>query len=266
MNDKHPGITKVIQQGREKSYLPSLAAMITEHISQCKKCMRTKQADNRILTPPIIITSQLAMGQEDALGMVIVPFGEPSNGYTAIVTAMDVFSRYLFTYCVTRIDARTIAKALVDIMMRQAYLSTTIITDTGTQFMSEVMADTTRVLGLQLRKATGKHAQTKGILERCHASLKKALRISTGEHRPMWHQIVPIATLNYKTTYYSSLWCETSRVFHGRVPYKVFDLKFGIEQCHNKDPTTDTGKEFLQKTRLIYESVIKHLLHLYMRY
>ena len=150
-HDKHLGITKVIQQCREKYYYPSLTARIARHINQCMKCIQTKRTDNRLLTPPIINTSKLAMGPEDALKLDIVPFDEPSNGYTAIVTAMDSSSRYLFTYCVIKIDAKTIARAPVDIMTRHAYLPTTIITDKGSQFMSEVRADTTRVLGIQLR-------------------------------------------------------------------------------------------------------------------
>ena len=266
MHNKHPGITKVIQQCREKYYYPSLAARIAKHINQCMKCMQTKRTDNRLLTPPMIDTSKLAMGPEDALQMDIVPFDEPSNGFTAIVTAMDVFSRYLFTYCVTKIDARSIARVLVDIMTRHAYLPTTIITDKGTQFMSEVMADTTRVLGIQLRHATTKHAQTIGILERCHASLKEALKISTGERRTMWHQFVPTATLNYNTTYHSALGCEPSRVFHGRIPYNVLDLKFGLKQNQTQNPKTDIGEEVVQKTRMIHQSVTKHLLHSYIRY
>ena len=228
--------------------------------------MQTKRTDNRLLTPPLINTSKLAMGPGDALQMDIVPFNELSNGYTVIVTAMDIYSRYLFTYCVTKIDAKTIARALVDIMTRHAYLPTTMITDEGTQFLSEVKADTTRVLGIQLRHATTKHAQTIGILERCHASLKEALKISTGERRTMWHQFVPTATLNYNTTYLSALGCKPSTVFHGRVPYNVLDLKFGLKSSQNKDPTTDVGEESVQKTRMIHDSLSKHLLHSYIRH
>ena len=74
------------------------------------KCMQTKQTDKRLLTlltMPRIIKSKLAMGPEDALQLDIVIFDDPSNRYTAIVTAMDVFSRYLFEYCETRKDAKT---------------------------------------------------------------------------------------------------------------------------------------------------------------
>ena len=256
----------MIQLCREKYYYPGLAAKIAKRINQCMKCMQTKRMDNRLLTSPMIDTSKLAMGPEDALQMDIVLFHEPSNGFTAIVTAMDIFSRYLFTYCVTKIDAKTIARVLIDIMTRHAYLPTTIITDKGTQFMSEVVTDTTRVLGIQLRHATIKHAQTIGILERCHASLEEALKISTGERRTMWHQFVPTATGNYNTTYHSATGCEPSRVVHGRIPYNVFDLKFNLKQNQKTNPTTNIGEEVVQKTRMIHESVSKHLLHSYIRY
>ena len=228
--------------------------------------MQTKRTDKRSITPPMIDTSKLALGPEDALQMDIVPFDEPSGGYNAIVTAMDVYSRYLFTYNVVKTDAPTVARVLVDIMTRHAYLPTTVITDKGTQFMSEVMADATRTLGIQLRHATTKHAQTIGILERSHASLKESLKISTGERRTMWHQYVAIATLNYNTSYHSALGCEPSRVFHARIPYNVLDLKFGIRNQRPTTTTTNMGEDILHKTQQIKEAVNKNLMQSYVRY
>ena len=198
--------------------------------------------------------------------MDIVPFDEPSGGYNAIITAMDVFSRYLITYNVVRTDAPTVARVLVDIMTHHIYLPNTVISDKGTQFMSEFMADATRTLGLQLRHATTKHAQTIGILERCHASLKESLKISTGERRTMWHQCVAIATLHYNTSYHSALGCKPSRVFHGKIPYNVLDLKFGIRNAQQTTPTTAPGEDILHRTQQIKKTVSKNLMQSYIRY
>ena len=96
------------------------------------------------------------------------------------------------------------------------------------------MQQTTAILGIQLKHATAKHAQTIGILERTHASLKESHKFMTGERRTMWHQIPPMAVLNYNTSYHTSLSCEPSRVFNGRVPYIVLDLKYGLKP----QPTT----------------------------
>ena len=128
------------------------------------------------------------------------------------------------------------------------------------------MADATRILGIQLKHATTKHAQTIGILERCHASLKELLKITTGERRTMWHQYVAIATLNYNTSYHSALGCEPSRVFHGRIPYNVLDLKFGKRSGRHSTSTTNPGEDILHKTQQIKKTVRKNLMQFYIRY
>ena len=86
---KHPGLAKVIQQCREKYYYPGRSVRIAHHISRCTECMQTKRTDKRSITPPMVDTSKMVLGPEDALQMDIVPFDEPSGGYTAIITAMD---------------------------------------------------------------------------------------------------------------------------------------------------------------------------------
>ena len=100
----------------------------------------------------------------------LVPELPPSGGYTNIVTAMDVFSRYLFAYPTSNQDAKTIAKALINIMTKHAYLATTLISDKGTAFISHVIKEVAGALGITLKHATTKHAQTIGLLERSQAS------------------------------------------------------------------------------------------------
>ena len=75
---------------------------------------------------------------EDAMQIDLMPELPPSGGYESIVTAMDVFSRYLFAYPTSNQDAKTIAKVLINIMTKHTYLPTTLISDKGTAFMSHV--------------------------------------------------------------------------------------------------------------------------------
>ena len=158
----------------------------------------------------------------------LVPGLPPSGGYENIVTAIDVFSRYLFAYPTSNQDAKTVAKVLISIMTKHAYLPTTLISDKGTAFTSTVIKEVAGVLEITLKHATTKHAQTIGLLERSHASIKQALKIETGERRSLWHKYVSIAVLNYNTSYHASIGCEPRRVFHGRNPSNILDLKMGI--------------------------------------
>ena len=119
-------------------------------------------------------------------------------------------------------------------MTKHALLPTTLISDKGTAFMSHVIKEVAGVHGITLKPATTKQAQTIGLLERSHASIKQALKIETGEPRSLWHKYVNIAVLNYNTSYHTSIGCEPSRVFHGRIPYNLLDLKLGI--CPQQQP------------------------------
>ena len=70
-------------------------------------------------------------------------------------------------------------------MTKHAYLPTTLISDKGTVFMSNVIKVVVGVLCITLKHATTKHAQTFELLERPYASVKQALKIEIGERRSL---------------------------------------------------------------------------------
>ena len=131
-------------------------------------------------------------------------------------------------------------------MTKHAYLPTTLISDKGTAFKSHVIEQVASVLGITLKHATTKHAQTIGLLERSHASIKQALKIETAERRSLLHKYINIAVLNYNTSYHTSFGCEPSQVFHGRIPYNVLDLKLGIRPRQQLNPLSQFAQEILE--------------------
>ena len=130
--------------------------------------------------------------------------------------------------------------------------------------MSHGIKEVAGVLGITLKHATTKHAQTIGLLERSHASIKQALKIETGERRSLWHKYINIAVLNYNTSYHTSIGCEPSRVFHGKIPYKVLDLKLGIRP--QPISTSQTAQEVLEKTEMIHQDVRKNTMQAFIKY
>ena len=151
-------------------------------------------------------------------------------------------------------------------MTKHTYLPTTIVTDKGTAFTSKIIAEITEILGITLRCATTKHPQTIGKLERTHASLKTKLKMASGEYRRQWHKYLPLAVLNYNTTYHSSIGCEPSKVFHGRIPYNFLDHKLGNNP--NKDflPTTEFAEELQQRTQILIDKTKQNIMQSYLKY
>ena len=151
-------------------------------------------------------------------------------------------------------------------MTKHAYLPTTIISDKDTAFTSHVIKEVAGVLGITLNHATTRHAQTIGLLERSHASIKQALKIETGERRSLWHKYVSIAVLNYNTSYHASIGCEPSRVFHGRIPYNILDLKMGIRPQKIPPPDSQIALDVLEQTEIIFQDVRKNAMQAYIKY
>ena len=150
-------------------------------------------------------------------------------------------------------------------MTKHAYLPTTLISDKGTAFMSHVIKEVAGVLGITLKHATTKHAQKIGLLERSHASIKQSLKIETGARRSLWHKYINNAVLNYNTFYQTSIGCEPSRVFHGRIPYNALDLKLAIRPQQQPIPTSQIAQELLEQTQMIHQDVRNNIMQAYIK-
>ena len=150
-------------------------------------------------------------------------------------------------------------------MTKHAYLPTTFISDKGTAFTSHVIKEVAGVLGITLKHATTEHEQTIGLIERSHASVKQSLKIETGERRSLWHKYVSFAVLNYNTSYHTSIGCEPSRVFHGRIPYKILDLKMGIrrQKIHSSD--SQIAQDVLEQTEIVFQDVRRNAMQAYIK-
>ena len=218
----------MIQEARHKYYYPCLAKYIKKWVSICQICIKTKRINNDLLRTELLNCPEWDLGPEDILQMDILPNLPPSGGNDHIITAIDVFSRYFRAYPVTRITATAVSRVIMDTLCKHTYLPTTIITDLGTQFNAQETHEIAAVLGNELKHSTMKHAQTIGLLERSHASVKIHLKAATGGVRNNWHKCLPLAVLNHNTTYHASLGCGTSQFFHGRILHNILDYKYKL--------------------------------------
>ena len=197
---KHPGIFKTIIAYREKYYYPKMAQQIRQWVMSCEQCIRESRVHDRLTQPALQNPSEHITAPENVMQTDLIPELPPSGGYEKIVTAMDVFSRYLFARPLSSQDAKRIAKIKFNIMTKDAYLPRTIISDKGSVILSRVIKKVAEVLGITPQHATTKHARTIGMLQRTHASLTKTLKIQTGEGKFLWHEYVNTAVLNYNTS------------------------------------------------------------------
>ena len=178
------------------------------------------------ITPPLQPVASEQNFPSDMLQIDIVGQLPTSHNFKYILTAIDVFSRYLFAIPMTNQGAETTAKALVSIFMRHSYLPKVILSDLGTAFTSNLLAELAQLLQVRLKHATLKHAQTIGLLERSHAALKRVLKVNENEWSSDWNKYVDIGCFVHNTSYHSAIQCTPSLLFHGREPITPINLRF----------------------------------------
>ena len=112
----YPGITKTIIAYREKYYYPNMAQLIREWVLSCEQCLGESRINPLLNHPPLQNPNEYITAPEDAMQIDLVPGLPPSGGYENIVTAIDVFSRYISAYPTSNQDAKTVAKVIINIM------------------------------------------------------------------------------------------------------------------------------------------------------
>ena len=256
----------MLQAIRQKDYYPGIAKHVKRWGEGCEVCAKDVRISNHSKTPELLKLIEWDLGPEDALQLDLLPNSPTGGGYQTVMTVMNVFSRYLFANPLVEATAANTAKVIIDIRTKHSYLPTTLLTDKESAFTSIIIAAITHILGLTLKCATTKHPQTIGKLERTHASLKTTLKMASGEYRRQWHKYLPLAVLNYDTTYHSSIGCEPSKVFHGGIPYNVLNHILGNNPNLDFVPTTEIAEELQQRTQVLIDRTKKNIMQSYLKY
>ena len=156
-----------------------------------------------------------------------------------MLTAIDVFTKYLLAVPSTIVRADTIARELTSIFFRTSYLPTTNLSDLGTSFVSELLHELTKLLEIQIEHASLKHPQTVGVVERSDSALKRILKLNTNEQWNDWFKYVQLATFIHNTSHHSAIDCSPTVVFHRREPIKPLDLRFNNTLIERFTPNSE---------------------------
>ena len=183
-----------------------------------------------------------------------------------ILTAIDVFSQYLFAIPVKAVDAHSIAKALVSLFLRHTYIPKKIITDKGSVFTSKLFHEIAQLLDVEISHATIKHAQTIGALERRHAEFKKTLQVFENEKQNNWHHFVDYALYTHNSTYNPKTGCTPSDLFHGHSPDKPLHLRFCAQSVRNPAPRFALTSQIQDRLLKMYASQKEHLTTRYYKH
>ena len=172
----NPGSKKMIYNNlRQRHCCPNLAVKVQAFINKCLTCIKLKLIAKQHLRPPLQKIYDRSNGLEDPLEIDLVGPLPPINGFTHILTAVEIFPRYKFAIPFRQWDAPLVTRGLILIFTRHAYVPSTNMTDKSTAFIAKVVKQLMEQTVIRIEHATIKQVQTMGIIEKSHEKLKTIL-------------------------------------------------------------------------------------------
>ena len=115
------GITRTIAEFRRRFYCPNYIEQIASYIRNCSTCLQLKLVQPSRLKPPLSELSSKTSFPGDIM-QIDIQGAFPSSPYKYVLTAIDVFSKYLFAVPLTTISAPSVAAALASIMFNHSFI------------------------------------------------------------------------------------------------------------------------------------------------
>lgn len=132
----------------------------------------------------------------------------------------DYGTKYPEVFPLKSVKARTVAFSLVQFFSRVGF-PREMLTDQGTNFMSNLLKKVYQLLGIKSVRTTPYHPQTDGLTERFNQTLKQMLRKFVNETGSDWDQWLPYLLFAYREVPQASTGFSPFELLYGhevRVP------------------------------------------------
>ena len=211
----HQGIKKTYDRVYAHFYWTGIHGDVDRYCKSCDICQRTVPK-GRVTKAPLgkmpLIETPFQRVAIDLVGP-IAPITEKGNRY--ILTLVDYATRYPEATALKNIEAETVAEALVNMFTRIG-VPEEVLSDQGSQFMSSVMKEVSRLLSVTQLVTTPYHPMCNGLVERFNGTLKSMLKRMCSEKPKDWDRYIPALLFAYREAPQESLGFSPFELIYGR--------------------------------------------------
>ena len=184
---------------------------VTLYCRSCEKC--ASRHVGKAIKPPL--TPIPVNGPYERVGVDVIKFPWSSKGNAYAVVFMDYLTKWPEVFATPDQTSLTIAELLVkNVISRHGVL----LSDRGTAFLSKIMIDVYKLLGIKKANTTAYHPQTDGLVERFHRTLTDVLAKRVQHSGKDWDEQLPYVLFAYRSSVQMSTQESPFYLLYGRDP------------------------------------------------
>jgi hypothetical protein len=203
-----------------------MSRYVGQYVKTCDLCLRTKIQQ----TAPTGELHPLEIPEQrwDTVSVDFIVELPDSHGFDAVMNVVDsVSKRVHFIPTNTTITALGAARLFLQHVWKLHGLPRKVVSDQGSQFVSEFTRELYRLLRIQVAASTAYHPQTDGQTERVNQELEQYLRLFVNERQDDWSELTPLAEFQYNNHIHSSTHQTPFMLDTGRHPIMGFEPNEG---------------------------------------
>ena len=260
----HLGEAGTYERIADKYYWPTMYADVKSYVHSCPKCGARKTTFLHRQTP--LHTLPRPREPFEALGIDVLgplPQTKRHNKYILVIT--DYHTRWPIALAMRNQRASTIATLLVEQVFCQHGFPATVLSDRGSNFMSELMAAVLRVFHAKKLNTTSYHPQTNGLTERFNHVLCTMLTQYTSKCQNDWDDYLPFVLLAYRTTPQKTTGQTPFYMLYGRnvrFPFDTLVPKAPLDDLELKENAAEYVDTLIEKLKVADQTVRNRLLRL----
>ena len=229
----HQGIGSTFHQIRSRFYFWNMAKKVELLVRCCTACQKKvgKGPDQRHTHKDIQVGYP---GQQWAIDLV-GPLEESEEGYRYLLTAKDVFTRWMEAIPLIETDAESIARELEKEVFSRHGLPEQVHSDNAHNISGTVIQEICQQLGVR-KTVTPDYNPKSNPVERMHRDLGNSLKAVMEETNQEWVSCLPAVLLALRTTRCRSTGFTPFFLTYGREACLPVDVAMGKEPSHKLGP------------------------------
>ena len=193
----HLGEKRVYDRLRRDYWWRGLRRDVRKKCHSCLTCA-TRRGVGRATRPPLQPVP--VGGPFHCVGVDIVKLPLTYDGNQYVIVFIDYLTKWVEAFPIKDQKAETVARVFVDEVVCRHGAPERLLSDRGSNFLSELMSETCRLLKVKKLNTSGYHPQTDGLVERFHQTLIAMLSRYVDKHARDWDRYLPCMLYAYRVT------------------------------------------------------------------
>ena len=244
----HLGINRTYDRLKLYVTWPGMYQDVERFIKCCKICQENKIQGPYNKAPLQETDTQNEVWDKIYLD-IVGPYPISEDGHKYVLTCQDNLSKYIIGIPMFNQTAEEVALHFLNSIILVYGIPQQIVTDQGTQFLSELFQRLCKLLRITKLNTTAYHPESNGALERTHRALTEYLRCFCAGDKSDWNKWIPFACFTYNTTPHSMTKYTPYELMYGKKPNLPGLLQQKITPTYNYDDMVHDIKRKLQECR-----------------